>query len=156
MALFFRTLQRMFTAFPKTFVDMFPNNIVTARRQLGDSRDEFERYVCCPGCNSLYQTSDCVVKKSNGTLESLTCGFVQFPLHPQQCHRKPCGITLMKEMKYASGRKSFFPKRVFCYKSLIDSPQEFLIRPAFTAKCEKWRNKPDIPGVYSDVFDGQV
>ena len=94
-----------------------------------------------------------MVKKSDGTMD---CGFVKFPLHPQQCHRKPCGAILMKEIKYASGRKSFFPKRVFCYQSLINSLQDLLLSPSFSEKCELWRCKQVVPGVYTDIFDGRV
>ena len=62
MVMFFKSLQHQFTAFPKTFTDILPNSIKSARNTLGNSRDRFDRYVCCPGCNSLYRMSECVLK----------------------------------------------------------------------------------------------
>ena len=156
MKMFFKTLQHQFSAFPKTFTDVIPDNIKSARNTLGNSRDRFDRYVCCPGCDSLYRMSDCVLKKSNGTLESAECTFIRFPLHPQRCHRKPCAVRLMKEIKHASGRKSFYPKRVYCYRSVIDSLQELLLRPSFAEQCELWRSQQNDSGVYRDIFDARI
>jgi len=156
MVMFFKSLQHQFTAFPKMFTDILPNSIKSARNTLGNSRDRFDRYVCCPGCNSLYRMSACVLKKSDGTLESVECTFIQFPLHSQRCHRKPCGVRLMKEIKRASGRKAFYPKRVYCYRSVITSLQELLQRPSFAEQSELWRSQRNDSGVYRDVFDRRV
>ena len=50
----------------------------------------------------------------------------------------------------------FFSKRVFCYQSLINSLQNLLLSPSFSEKCELWRCKQVVPGVYTDIFDGRV
>ncbi len=62
----------------------------------------------------------------------------------------------MKEVKYVSGRKSFFPKRGFCYRSVIVSLQELMLRQSFSANCELWRQTKTVPGTYCDIFDGRI
>ncbi len=39
MAMFFMTLQQKFNAFPQVFLEMFPRNVETVRRQVANSRD---------------------------------------------------------------------------------------------------------------------
>ena len=49
-----------------------------------------------------------------------------------------------------------YPKRIYCYKSIIESLQELLCQPDFSVKCEAWRTRCYQDGVYNDVYDGQV
>ena len=90
-------------------------------------------------------------------IESKRCSFVKFPSHPQAQHRKPCGVKLMKTVKSRSGNGiSLYPKRIYCYKSLISSLQDMLKQPDFIRKCEEWRSAELDPDIYSDVYSGSV
>ncbi len=145
-AMFFKSLQRV-TPLPTSFVDAFPSSLYSARKCAGNERDHFDRYVCCPSCHSLYSLNECVVKMSDGQVESKKCSFVRFPSHPQPQHRKACGTPLMKKVKSRTKGVSLYPRLVYCYKSVIDSLQEMLMRPDFFKKCELWRDRQQTPGV---------
>lgn len=156
ISIFLKSLAKL-SSIPKSFVQSLPTSIYTARKVSGNERDKFERFVVCPECHSLYKLNECIVKTSSGQTESKTCTFVQFPSHPQPQHRKPCGTLLLKKIKSRNGdATSFYPKRVYCYKSLIASLQNMLWQPDFTKKCEEWRKKDQTPGVYSDVYSGNT
>ena len=45
---------------------------------------------------------------------------------------------------------------MYCYKSVIDSLQEMLLRPDFFISCEEWRKRKVKPDLFCDVFDGMV
>lgn len=156
LAMFFKSFGERVAPLPSSFVDALPSSIYSARKMAGSERDRFDRYVCCPGCHSLYSLDECVVRMPGGHLESKRCSYIQFPLHPQRQHRKACGTLVMKKVKRTSKGASLYPKLVYCYKSVIDSLQDMLKRPDFFRKCELWRDRQVHPGVYSDVYDGAV
>ena len=134
-----------------------PSSVYVARKISGNERDQFERFVSCPGCHSLYALKDCTVKSLDGKIQSKQCSFVQFPSHPQPQHHKSCGANLLKKVKSCSNDGiSFYPKRVYCYKSLLSSLQEMLKQPEFLNKCEKWRRLEQNPEFYSDVYSGKI
>lgn len=114
------------------------------------------RYVSCPDCHCLYSLADCVVKTSDGHMESKKCSYVRFPLHPQAQHRKACGAQLMKKVKRKCNGTTLYPKRVYCYKSLVESLQDMLKQPEFSKKCELWRSHKTDSGVFSDIYDGAI
>ena len=147
LALFFRTLSQKVVNLPQLFLDSLPVNMYTARKVLV-KKQSFTKYVCCPKCGSLYSITDCS--------EKIHCDFVKFPNHSQPQHRKPCGTMLVKEVKNRNGKIIFYPKFIYCYKSVVDSLQEMLRRPGFYAKCEQWRIRSAQNDVLSDVYDGTV
>lgn len=77
----------------KNFTDVLPVNVSGARAILGRINDNFSKWVSCQKCSSLYVLDAAKSKLPNGTI---LCGYVRFPNHPQQQHRKPCGHSLMK------------------------------------------------------------
>ena len=88
---FLRILFRKVSTTPSGFTDLLPNSIYSARKMVGNQRDNFNRYVCCPKCQTLYScVNDCVMSLPGGNKESKKCSFVQFPSHPQTQHRQPC------------------------------------------------------------------
>lgn len=133
------------------FAEMLPHNIKSARLCVSTSRDNFTKYVCCPKCFSTYTWYKVPTQSGN----SLDCNFVQFPTHPQRQHRKPCGTRMFKEVKLSSGKITYHPLRVYCYKSVVDSLQEMLDRPHFVESCEAWRSINNTEH-YCDVYDGKV
>lgn len=119
----------------QTFADSLPKNVASARHLLG-RRDNFEKWVCCQKCSSLYTVEDAKSKQPNGVTSSKLCSFVRYRNHPQSQHRKPCGHPLMKNVRTSSGSLTLYPRALYCYKSLIVSLEEMLQRPGFIKKTE--------------------
>ena len=71
------------------FASELPKTVITARKLMSYNRDDFEKWVTCPQCSSLYQLSDCIEKQSDGTYVSKKCNHVKFPNHPQLSKQKP-------------------------------------------------------------------
>ena len=62
----------------------------------------------------------------------------------------------MKTVKTSTGKSFLYPRNVYCYRSILKSFQELLLRPGFIGMCEKWRNIESKPGCFSDIYDGKV
>lgn len=154
LAMFFKSLQRKVPSIPTSFIGALPSSIYSARKLAGNERDHFHKFVCCPSCHALYMPDDCVIKVA-GSVEGKKCSFVQFAMHPQLQHRKPCDTALMKKVKCRT-KVSLYPRLVYCYKSVSDSLKEMLKRPDFFQKCQTWRSRQQRPGEYSDVYDGKI
>ena len=157
-AMFFGLLAKQFPSLSfKSFVHLLPSNIATIHRAVGGHRDEFEKYVCCPSCHSIYPLAEFVSSQRGGKVNMVQkkCSYVRFPNHPQHQHRKPCGTPLMKLIKI-KGTSNYSPRLLYCYRSIIKSLQEMLKQPAFLERCEAWRKRQVEEGTYSDVFDGKV
>ena len=60
----------------QTIIDNFPKSHYSARKFLNIDRDNFDKYVVCRKCESLYKYDKCVLKKYNGTMVSKTCSYV--------------------------------------------------------------------------------
>ena len=107
-------------------MDKLPNGVRSARKEIRNTQEQFEKYVCCPECSHLYDIQECVVRNHSGRSESKRCSFVKYPSHPQAQHCKPCGTVLMKEVKCRSPDVCFYPKSMYCYRSVIHSMREML------------------------------
>ncbi len=131
------------------FCQHLPKTICGARKLAGRSVDEFQKWVCCPTCKSLYAIDECKKRGLNGKCVSKQCGFVRYPNHVQAVHRKPCGKLLLRQVRTAS---TLYPNSVYCYNSLslIKSLSELVQRPDFFKKSEAWRSRTSIDG-YSDI-----
>ena len=70
----------------------------SARNFLKIGRDDFEKFVVCQKCESLYNYSECVINLNNGKAVSKKCSYVTFPDHTRERYRQPCGEVLMKTM----------------------------------------------------------
>ena len=138
------------------FADTLPHSVNLARRVLGTYSDNFEKFVCCPSCSSLYSVKECIDKLPNGKLVSKTCTFVRFPRHPQPQHRKACGTPLLKMVKTSTGSSALYPRMLYCHKSLIESTKQLLLHPNFLINCEKWRELHVQSGCFEDIYDGQI
>ena len=49
-----------------------------------------------------------------------------------------------------------YPHKIFYYKSIITSLQDFVKQPEFLKNCESWRHLPTLPGQYHDIYDGNI
>ena len=156
LGIFFSTISRIVPSFPESIITNLPKSKKDALFVNAGYHKRFIKYVCCPSCHNIYEWSDCVVQNSNGEVDSALCYFQPFPNHPQKQHQQQCGQRLMKKIKSVRGNSSFHPHLIYCYKSVIESLQELMLRTGFVEKCELWRQRNVSPGTYSDVYDGKV
>ena len=63
-SIFFKSLTAI-SSLPESFMQSLPCSLHTARQMSGNERDQFERYVSCPGCHTLYTLNECIAKTSN-------------------------------------------------------------------------------------------
>ena len=133
-----------------SFCDQLPKTTNAARKLIGDGRNDFEKYACCPSCYSIYSWLN------KGTSSNNTCTFIKYPNHSQARYRKPCGEKLMKMIKTPYQASFQYPRLLFCYKPIIKSLQEMLFHPKFISHCELWRDRQVCDGVMHDIYDGKV
>ena len=62
----------------------------------------------------------------------------------------------MKEVLLKGNKKSFYPRKVYCYKSVIDSLRKCVSSSTFQENCEKWKKRNIPADIFSDVTDGKV
>ena len=82
-----------------SFCSGLPQSTVAARKMIGDDRNNFEKYTCCPTCFDISVWCD---GKDGKSLNNVSCANKKYPNHPQPQHRKPCGQKLLKVMKTPS------------------------------------------------------
>ena len=140
----------------KQISDLLPRSLYMIRKYLGVNRDDFEKFIVCPKCSSCYKPEDCVRTLSNGRKKGEHCSFVEFPNHPRRTQRKPCGASLLKAVRSKHGELILKAKKVFCYRSVKKTLQEFLKRPGFADKCELYKKSPRDPNLLGDIYDGRV
>lgn len=145
------------TLFPVvgSFAMLFPRSVHLLRKQLGLDKDRFTKYVVCPKYHSLYVFEDCY-EVLRGKRITKKCSFVQFPNHRQHFCRTKCDEPLLKEVSLKSGETKLYPRKVYCYNSVIANLRDFLQRPGFVEKCELWRSRDMPNGFLADIFDGRI
>lgn len=70
--------------------------------------------------------------------------------------RAACLTPLLKTVKTAFGKRIFAPLKVFCYKSVIQSIEQFVQQPEILTLFNQWKNRSIPTGVMADVYDGAV
>ncbi|PFX11902.1 hypothetical protein AWC38_SpisGene24223 [Stylophora pistillata] len=118
---------------------LFPHSLFRIRNCLGINRDDFEKFIVCHKCSSIYKPEECVRTLTNGRKKGERCKFVEFPNHRSRTQRKACGASLFKSVPSKNGDVILKAKRVFCYHSVKKTLPEFLKRPGFAEKCEEFR-----------------
>ena len=83
---------------------------------------------------------------------------MDFPNHRHRAYRKACNEVLLKEVKLQDGETKLYPRKVYCYNSIIETLKKFLQRQNFSSSCELWRDRErtSIQGLMSDVIHGSV
>lgn len=145
------------TVFPvlACFTLFFPKSINLLKKRLGLHDDKFTKYVVCPKCDSIYRFEDCFFERL-GQTEIEKCSHVSQDNHRQEYRRKKCGEPLLKEVILKNGVKRLYPRKVYCYNSVINTLKSFISRPGFTMNCELWRQRNVPTNFLADIFDGQV
>ena len=129
----------------------FPSSVVLARKVQSSNHESFSKYVVCQRCYTTYQFEDCL--KKDGVNK---CTFVRFPRHPQKRMRVPCGCSLLKVAKTASGKHISSPLKVFCYRSIIQSVNQIVQQPGMLDMLNKWKMRNIPSGIMADIYDGSV
>ena len=136
----------------KPLSEEFPSSVARARAVV-EIKQSVKHYTACRQCHRLYELQDCFETVGKRRVPR-TCGFVEFPRHPQQQHRRPCGENLLREVVFQSGCKTYVPRRDYCYRGITKTLEEYLMRPGFAEACEEWRTRDVPPGTMADVYDG--
>ena len=118
----------------------FPSSLYMLKKYFGLHKDCFQKFVVCPKCNSLYNY-DSAYETVGGRRRSRKCSFVEFPNHRHRAHQKSCNEVLLREVKLQDGKLKLYPKKVYCYNSIIETSKLFLQCPGFTSRCELWRDR---------------
>ena len=127
----------------------FPKSIYQMKKRLG-IKEDFIRFVVCKKCYSVYNFKDCF--ESHGTqLLSKVCTHKK-----HSSSRSTCGALLLKSVKLNSGKVLLYPFKVYCYKSLKSSLQDFLLRSEFSELCEHWRSLNESCSEVRDIYDGKL
>nr|XP_006817468.1 PREDICTED: uncharacterized protein LOC102805845 [Saccoglossus kowalevskii] len=142
--------------FPLNVAKSLPGTLYSMRKYIGLQRDQFIQYVACPDCHTLYHFNDCFKERNNGNKTILKCNHIIFPRHPHARKRKPCGTALLKKVCGKDGKEYVYPKKVYCYKNIIDSLQCFVKRTQFIEKCNVWKQRQSGHDILEDIYDGKV
>ena len=130
---------------------VFPGTLYLMRKFLGMDRDAFQRYIVCPKCTKLYNPNECTMIV-NGRQVAKRCS----NMVPYRRRKRECGHQLVKEVITTTNKRLFYPLKVFCFNSIIDTLEKFVKRQGFTEKCELWRSRTTQENEYGDLYDGQV
>ena len=148
---FFLVLGR-FSEAASGIATVFPCTLHRMRKAIGYN-DNFDRFVVCPTCDKTYKFKECI--SVTGTRQATKhCCFVKYPKHPRRSGRSPCGAPLLRSVVLQTGRTLLYPFKVYCYRSLITSIHELLLRPGFFDTCQLWRKQ--VASELSDVYSAKV
>lgn len=138
------------------FINLLPRNVVAAKKFIGHISDTFSKYASCPECHSIYALETCKIVQPNKMVSSRNCSYIKFRNHPHANMRKRCDTMLMKKIRTSFGTTSLYPRRLYCYQSVISSLKDLLRRPGFVEKCELWRKRKVYQNTLTDIYDARV
>lgn len=90
-----------------TILAVFPTSLYTMKKKLNLYKDQFEKYVICPKCCSLYTYDKCLQTSVRGKIISKICNHIAFPHHPMASFRTPCGHSILKEVITKTDKKYY-------------------------------------------------
>lgn len=81
----------------------FPSTAYMARKLLKIKKNS-KSFATCPDCNKLYDITAIIpVNSGNGANTGFKCTHIEFPNHPKQNQRKPCGSELLMKVPVNNG-----------------------------------------------------
>ena len=138
----------------KKVADNLPSTLYKLKKHFHQSC-EYDYFVVCPKCFSLYQMEVCIIKIPGHEVQSKVCDHVEFPHHPHSSRRVSCGAVLMKKIKIGEKYK-LVPKKTFVYRSIIQSLKEMSRRKGFLQLFRHWSERDMTGDILGDIYDGQV
>ncbi|XP_023933297.1 uncharacterized protein LOC106175327 [Lingula anatina] len=134
---------------------LFPASLYYLRKVMAIDRDDFVRYVTCPNpdCAAVYDYEKCFDTNRRGEKVAKKCWNVPFR---KGKYSRPCNTVLFDKVKLKDGKHSYYPKKVYSYRSVTTALEGFLMRDGFEDMCEEWRSRDVKEGEYIDVYDGKI
>jgi hypothetical protein len=133
----------------------FPSTAYMARKVL-DIKKRSITFASCTDCNKLYNTDEIIPKDSMNTdFTGFKCTNVEFPNHPIQSRRGPCGSELLTKVP-ANNRYIWRPKMVFPLPCIKTQLAAMYNRPGFEELLRKWTNRDVATDIMSDIYDGNI
>ena len=126
----------------KNIAEQLPRSMYSLRKYVGVANN-FEKFVVCCKCNSIYNMKDCFERPGVSKFQEFSS-------------KSPCNTLLLKTVEVASKKKILYPFKIYCYQSIKDSLQKLFNQPNFDKHCEHWRTRSSIEGTISDIYDGQI
>ncbi len=150
----FRILGKLISPL-SALISHFPSSVHDVKKKFGTDEDTFEKYVVCPKCDTLYLYKDCFETIGDRKYPK-NCSHIAFPDHLHISRRNSCNEKLLCEVTLANDNKHYYPRKVYCYSSLIDNLTSLLQREGVLKSCEHWRNRSIPSGMLGDIYDGRV
>lgn len=107
-------------------------------------------FVVHPKCGRLYHFNKCMTIIGSRQ-SSKKCNYVQYPNHPFAHFKRQCDQLLLKNIVLPSGNHWLYTFKVYCYKALQTTLQQFLLWPGFMDLCQQ-----QISWELTDVYDGKI
>lgn len=145
-----------------TFIIDPPNSGDPLVGVIGRADDNVHEWVKCAKCHTLYRHKDCYTEIRRverwGTTQTkhrkpLQCQHKEFPNHPQDRHRQPCGGDLVK---LAAQKKVVAVNEQLPYSCVIESIRRLVQRPGIRPELDKWKTRMNDPDFMFDVYDGDL
>ena len=131
-----------------TLATVFPSSSsCMAQKHFRIEVDKFEKYVICKKCGSLYRYKECIETSVGSRQTPKVCNHIEYPNHPFQSQRVPCGQNLLTEIVLKSGRK---------FSPIVDRLSQILTVNDNIEKCELWRMRKVPDGLLCDIYDGTM
>ena len=106
------------------FVGKLPRTVYQVNKAT-NIKDTFQKYIYCQKCNSIYKSGDLLGERLISSKRQAYCSYAKFP-HPSK--RRPCNQPLFKSYRISAGKTLYFPKMVYCYKSVKTGLEAILMR----------------------------
>ena len=100
-----------------SLLTIFPTSLYMLKKVFNVSKYQFEKYVICPKCCSLYTFGECIQTSIAGRLLPKLCNHIAFRNHPVASHRQPCGHRLVKEVILKADKKVLSTKNLLLLSS---------------------------------------
>ena len=133
----------------------FPSTAYMARKLL-DITKRSKTFVACTDCNKLYNPTEIMPKSDDNSANSgFKCTHIEFPNHPMEKYCQQCGSELLLKVPVNNGF-NWRPKMIYPLPCLKTQLSIMYKRPGFEDLLKKWTNRDDIPGIMSDIYDGEI
>ncbi|XP_066931820.1 uncharacterized protein [Clytia hemisphaerica] len=135
-----------------SFAKEFPSTLYSAYKKAGITVDDFETWVVCPQCNSLYKFDNCFeTRKGHSKKTVKSCTF-----KPPFTRAVQCNTKLLKVRFTAAGNTTYVPKKIYCTRRIDSTVQKYLQRPKFKELLLESKKATQDDNVIKDIYDGKT
>lgn len=147
------------TAFGVTELEQpihFPQSVHGCYSYVNLDPTPYKEYVVCRSCHTLYdQSLQPLILGTTRNPESAKCLVIEFPNHPQQRFRQPCGTVLLHNVQKKQ-KLVFKPRKIYYYFGIKRALPILLSRPGFLNTCNAWHHNKKPREFLADITDGKV